>query len=114
VIARIGAGHARALFLTAERFDAAHALAIGLVQRVVPADALDGAVEEVLRQVLAGGPEALRACKGLARLVPTMTPTEARSYTANLIARLRTGAEGQEGIGAFLERREPRWRDADR
>jgi methylglutaconyl-CoA hydratase len=68
VIARIGAGHARALFLTAERFDAAHALAIGLVHRLVPAGGLDAAVEEVLRQVLAGGPEALRARKGLAWL----------------------------------------------
>lgn len=109
VIARIGPGHARALFLTAERFDAARAQAIGLVQRVVPAAELAAAVDGIVRQLLACGPEALRACKALARLVPAMGPAEARSYTANLIARLRTGEEGQEGIRAFLERRKARW-----
>ena len=31
-------------------------------------------------------------------------------YTANLIAELRTGAEGQEGLGAFLEKRPPNWK----
>jgi methylglutaconyl-CoA hydratase len=109
VIPRIGPGHARALFLTAERFDAARALAIGLVHRVVPAVEVDAAVEQTLAHLLAGGPEALRACKGLARLVPTMPPSEARGYTANLIARLRTGDEGQEGIRAFLEKRRQQW-----
>jgi methylglutaconyl-CoA hydratase len=109
VLARIGAGHARALFLTAERFDAAHALAIGLVHRVVPASEIDRAVADVVQQLLAVGPEAVRACKGLTQLVPTMSPDEARSYTATVIARLRTGDEGQEGIRAFLEKRTPAW-----
>ena len=109
VLARIGAGHARALFLTAERFDAAHAGAIGLVQRVVPANDLDAAVTNVLRQLLAGGPEAARVCKALVRLVPAMSPDEARSYTIAQIARLRTSPEGQDGIRAFLEKRPPTW-----
>ncbi|HWE63918.1 MAG TPA: enoyl-CoA hydratase-related protein [Chloroflexota bacterium] len=110
VLARIGPGHARALFLTAERFDAARAFAIGLVHRVVPSADLDSAVEDVVRQLLAAGPEALRACKALAQLVPAMPLDEARGYTAALIARLRTGAEGQEGIRAFLEKRPPAWK----
>lgn len=109
VLARIGAGHARALFLTAERFDAARALAMGLVHRVVPAADLDGAIEDIVRHLLAVGPEAARACKALARLVPAMSADEARSHTATVIARLRTGAEGQEGIRAFLEKRKPGW-----
>jgi methylglutaconyl-CoA hydratase len=109
VLARIGPGHARALFLTAERFDAARALAVGLVQRVTAAAELDAAVAQTARQLLAVGPEAARACKALAQLVPGMALDEARSYTATLIARLRTGAEGQEGIRAFLEKRAPRW-----
>ena len=111
VIPRIGPGHARALFLTAERFDAAHALAIGLVYRVVPVADLDDAVDKALTQLLAAGPEAVRSCKALARVIPTMPPAEATSYTANLIARLRTSEEGQEGIRAFLEKRRPRWQD---
>lgn len=108
-IARIGPGHARALFLTAERFDAAHALAIGLVHRVVPAVELDAAVESTVRSVLAGGPAALRACKALARAMPRIPADEVAEHTAALIARLRTEPEGQEGIRAFLEKRRPAW-----
>src|SRR5580700_5627752 len=46
VLSKIGASQARALFLTGERFDAARALRIGLVHDVVPADALDTAVDK--------------------------------------------------------------------
>src|SRR6185436_19055727 len=63
VISKIGVTHARALFLTGERFDAERALRIGLVHRVA-AD-LDAAVEETLAQLRTSGPEAVRECKKL-------------------------------------------------
>ncbi len=67
-LARIGRSQARALFLTGELFDAAHALRIGLAHEVHPDDeALDAAVERVLAAVLRGGPEAVRASKALDR-----------------------------------------------
>ena len=56
VLAKIGASHARALFLTGERFDAAHAQAIGLVHEVVPAGELDAAVERRLAELRTAGP----------------------------------------------------------
>jgi methylglutaconyl-CoA hydratase len=102
VLAKIGPTAARRYFLTGERFDASEALRIGLVHEVA-AD-LDAAVERVLREALSSGPEALRAAKRLVRERP------AGIETARIAAALRTSAEGQEGLRAFLERRSPGWR----
>jgi methylglutaconyl-CoA hydratase len=109
VLRRIGAAQARALFVTGARFDAARAREIGLVHEVVPPDRLDAAVDEQLALVLAGGPEAIAAVKRLLADLPGLDPAGARRYTAELIARLRTGPEGQEGIRAFLEKRRASW-----
>ena len=59
VLAKIGASHARALFLTGERFDAARAQRIGLVHEVVAAADLDAAVERVLGEIRTAGPYAV-------------------------------------------------------
>ncbi len=107
VLPKIGPGHARALFVTGERFDAARAERIGLVHRVVAPPALDAAVEETLAAVLACGPRAVRACKELIDRVPGLSRAEARAYTAETIAALRAAPEGQEGMRAFLEKRAP-------
>ncbi len=97
VLRRIGSGAARRYFLTGERFDADAALRIGLVHEVV--EDLDEAAARVLEDLLAGGPEAVRAAKRLVRERPD-GPEAAR-----LAARLRTSPEGQEGLRAFLEKR---------
>jgi enoyl-CoA hydratase/carnithine racemase len=102
VLAKIGAGHARRLFVTGERFDAETALRIGLVDEV--ADDLDGAVERFVGAILQSGPEATRAAKRLARERPATGDELAR-----IAAGLRSGAEGQEGLRAFLEKRRPIW-----
>jgi len=109
VLRKIGPSQARALFLTAERFDAAHAREIGLVHAVVPSDELDAAVARQTAMLLHGGPGALAAAKELVQELPGMTDGEQRAYTAALIAALRTGEEGQEGLRAFLDRRSPSW-----
>ena len=102
VFAKVGAGAARRLFLTGERFGAETALRIGLVHEV--ADELDGSVARIVGEILKSGPEATRAAKRLAREQPTDG-----SELARIAARLRAGAEGQEGLRAFLEKREPSW-----
>jgi methylglutaconyl-CoA hydratase len=102
VLARIWPGAARRYFVTGERFDAANALRIGLVDEV--ADDLDAAVERVVAELLTSGPEAIRIAKRLARV-----PHSAEE-TARITAERRTSAEGQEGLGAFLEHRRPSWR----
>ena len=97
VLRRIGGGAARRYFLTGERFDADAALRIGLVHEV--AEDLDTAAARVLEDLLAGGPEAVRAAKRLVRERPD-GPEAAR-----LAAGLRASPEGQEGLRAFLEKR---------
>ena len=109
VLRKIGASQARALFLTAERFDAARAREIGLVHAVVPAEELDAAVARQTEMLLQGGPQALAAAKELVQELPGMADGEQRAYTAALIAHLRTSPEGQEGLRAFLDRRSPSW-----
>jgi methylglutaconyl-CoA hydratase len=111
VLRRIGEGHTRALFLTAARFDARRAREIGLVQRVVVTDDLDTAVAEQVALIRAAAPGAIAATKGLIRQLRGLDATEACGATSALIARLRTGAEGQEGLRAFLEKRPPAWAD---
>jgi methylglutaconyl-CoA hydratase len=102
VLARIGPGAARRYFLTGERFDAATALRIGLVHEV--ASKLDAAVERVVSELLAGGPEAVREAKRLVREAP------GAPEVAHRAAALRTSPEGQEGLRAFLEKRDAAWR----
>jgi methylglutaconyl-CoA hydratase len=110
VIAAIGARQARRWFATAEIFDAGEARRIGLLHEVVDATALDTAVQRQIDLLLKAGPIAAASAKALVRDVVAGTDATAIDRaTAALIARLRVSAEGQEGIGAFLEKRKPAW-----
>jgi methylglutaconyl-CoA hydratase len=109
VIRRIGESASREYFLTGERFDARRALEIGLVNKVVSHAELDTRVREVVRLLLSSGPEAMASCKELLYRVPAMSLGEAKTYTAEVIAKLRVSQEGQEGMAAFLEKRKPAW-----
>lgn len=108
VVRKIGRSHARALFVTGERFDAAWAERIGLVHYAVEPEDLDMMVEALLDQVLTAGPGAVAAAKRLPELASAPLD-EALEVTAEIIADLRVGAEGQEGTTAFLEQRRPSW-----
>ncbi len=110
VVRKVGASHARSLFATGERFDAERAREMGLVHQVVSSDRLDEAVNEKVGELLQGGPVAQATMKALLHRLETTEPMEAPGLTARVISELRTGEEGQEGLSAFLERREPRWR----
>jgi methylglutaconyl-CoA hydratase len=105
VLRAIGERQARRWFVTGERFDAETALRIGLVHEVV--DDVDEAVGHVVAALLAAAPGAARAAKRIALDHPDGPTTEL------LIARARAGAEGQEGLAAFLERRLPSWAETD-
>ncbi|MGO8948622.1 MAG: enoyl-CoA hydratase-related protein [Ktedonobacterales bacterium] len=113
VLRKIGQSQARALFVTAEGFDAARALAIGLIHQVVAIGELDEAVQATLRHIGRNGPAGVRAAKLMARTVPSLGEVEARSTTAATIAGLRVSSEGQEGIRAFLEKRRATWVSED-
>jgi len=109
VLPKIGVSAARELFLTGERFDAAKALAIGLVRAVVPAAELDAAVDARVGELLKAGPQAVTEAKRLIRDVAFRSAESVRELTIELIANRRVTAEGQEGLSAFLEKRKPDW-----
>lgn len=109
VVAKVGPAFARATFLTGERFDAVRAREAGLVHEVAADGALDAVVEATVGRCLRAGPRAAGEAKRLPGLVHGRDPAEVREETAALIAALRVGDEGQEGMAAFLERRAPAW-----
>ncbi len=109
VLPRIGIGAARRYFLTGERFGAKEAREMGLVHEVAGAGALDARVDALVAEILQAGPEAVATAKRLLREVPGLSREQAFEHTARLIARVRAGAEAQEGLEAFLEKRKPRW-----
>ncbi|MET0740575.1 MAG: enoyl-CoA hydratase-related protein [Candidatus Nanopelagicales bacterium] len=106
---RMRAADASELMLTGERVTAERAQAAGLVHKVVPADALDGAVGDYVDRLLLGGPLALAATKELLRRVPPMSRDDAFEWTAQLSASLFASDEAREGMTAFVERRPPVW-----
>lgn len=112
VVAAIGLRQARRLFLTGETFDADIARQIGLLHQVVDDEALDAAIERTSHLLLKAGPMAQREAKQLALRMAGITPLQAEHIdheNALLIARLRVSEEGQEGLGAFLDKRAPDW-----
>ena len=115
VISAIGLRHARRLFLSAEIFDSALALRIGLLHETVPYVQLDETIDKTLHWLLKGGPIAQRQAKELALRVGGNTLASAEKLdqeNAALIAKLRVSKEGQEGLNAFLEKRAAAWVNA--
>ncbi|MEA2236147.1 MAG: methylglutaconyl-CoA hydratase [Thermoanaerobaculia bacterium] len=107
VIAKIGETHARALFLTGERFDVERAQRIGLVHRIV--DDVDAAIAETIAALKSSGPEAVRECKKLIAYVAAHSPVDSIPYTIDAIATRRVSAEGQGGMSAFLKKEKAPW-----
>ncbi|WP_346014436.1 enoyl-CoA hydratase/isomerase family protein [Rubrivivax gelatinosus] len=111
VVRALGEQASRRYFVSAERFSAAEARALGFVHECVAPEALDARVAEFTAALAANGPQAVRACK---RLVQDLAGREIdaalRADTARRIADTRASAEGREGVAAFLGKREPGWR----
>jgi methylglutaconyl-CoA hydratase len=117
VVQAIGPRQARRLFVSAEIFDAAEAARIGLLHQCVTAEQLDEAVDRQLHFLAKGGPAAQHEAKRLALRTAGMTPEAAEridAENAELIARLRVSAEGQQGLGAFLDKQPATWPEASR
>jgi methylglutaconyl-CoA hydratase len=114
VIAAIGPRRARSLFATGRVFDAAFAREIGLVDEVVPdAAGLDAARDRIAEEIQACAPGAVAESKRLVAHVTGRPIDHAlMEETARVIARVRVGPEGQEGVRAFLDRRRPDWTEA--
>lgn len=113
VIKAIGPRWAKALFVTAEMFDAAYAEKIGLVQYVVQDESELAEMEEYLAQLaMAAAPGAVRDAKALVLDFEGADLSQALSKeTAKRIAARRISTEGREGLAAFLNKSKPSWAD---
>jgi methylglutaconyl-CoA hydratase len=110
VMRAIGERAARRYFLTAEVFDAQEACRMGLLTTLAPTAELDSFIEGLLKHLLAGGPEAMRAIKALVRAVAGRPVEDGLvRETAKRIAEIRVSPEGKEGIASFLEKRKASW-----
>ncbi len=111
VIRAMGARASHRYFLTAERFDAAQALRLGLVHEVVDTEAaLDECVATLCQALVAASPNAVRECKQLLHDVAgkEINPALIERTVAG-IADIRASAEGKEGVQSFLQKRKPNW-----
>ena len=109
VVARMGEGKARRVFMSARLFDAEEACRLDLVARVVQPGELDAAVEAEVKPYLAAAPGAVAASKALAR---RLGPVIDDAVIADTVARLADtweGDEAQAGVLAFLDKRRPPW-----
>ncbi len=110
VIRRLGDARARELMLTGERFGAADALRVGIVQHVVPASELDGMIEDRVAALLEGAPAAQRRIKELLERWANVPWREYRASLPRTLAEVRAGGEAKEGLAAFLDKRKPAWK----
>jgi methylglutaconyl-CoA hydratase len=110
VVRALGEQASRRYFVTAERFSAAQAHALGFVHELCSSEALDAKVDEIVASLLVNGPMATRACKRLVQEVAGVPLTaELREETARRIADIRASDEGREGVQSFLHKRKPSW-----
>ncbi len=111
IVNAIGERQAKRYMMTAEKFGAAEAHGVGLIQAVVPRAHLNSKADAMVADLLRGGPKALSEVKNLMSYLsnsPTMDEKIVRD-TAGHIARVRATDEGIEGVSAFLEKRSPKW-----
>jgi len=110
VVNAIGLKASRRYFITAERFFADKAQTLGLVDEVVALDELENEVKKMTSTLLLNGPVAVQQAKKLALdVVYQEINEELLKDTSERIASLRVSPEGQEGLGAFFEKRAPQW-----
>ena len=111
VIEAIGLRQAKRYLLTGEVIDAQTALRLGLVHEVCPEEALDAGVAKVASAILKGGPLAVRESKTLLATRGHEPPSSGLlREAATKSTEVRRSPEGREGLAAYVERREPRWR----
>ena len=109
VLARMGEGNARRVFMSARVFDAVEAEKLGIVSRTTEADALDAAVEAEVLPYLSVAPGAVGEAKALARALGPKIDARVIDDTIRRLADIWEGEEGNHGISAFLDKSDARW-----
>ena len=102
--------HAMEMLLTGESIDAARAERIGLVNRVVPPEALEAEIDALARRIASRSPSAISSGKQMFYRQLELRVSDAYALAGGVIARGFVGEDGQEGVAAFFEKRTPSWR----
>ena len=98
------------MMLTGERLDAREAQQLGLVNHVVPREQLDTKVDEIGKKIASKSPAILRLGRRAFYTMRDMEYEKALEYLSSMLAINTMAEDVAEGIGAFLEKREPRWK----
>lgn len=109
VLARMGEGRARRVFMSARVFEAAEAKELGLVARSVIPEHLDLAVEAEVKPYLSAAPSAVAAAKALARALGPVIDDAVIEKTITALADTWETPNALEGVTAFFEKRKPEW-----
>ena len=112
VVARMGAGRARRVFMSARIFNAAEAVELGLLAKIVPAEELEAAVEAEVAPYLACAPGAVAKAKALVAALEPRVNDGVVDMTIAALVEAWESDEGPEGVSAFFEKRKPRWRES--
>lgn len=109
VVARLGEGNARRVFMSARIFGAAETASLGVVARAVPTDDLDAAVEAEVAPYLSVAPGAVGAAKALARALGPRIDAQVIDDTIRQLADIWEGSEATDGIEAFFAKMPAPW-----
>lgn len=112
VISKIGSANARRYFLTGERFSAAQALQMGLLNGSHETEeGMDQEIEQILTDIRGAGPVAVQTAKKLITAVTNMSVDDpaTKKFVCSQIAGIRVSEEGQNGLSAFLTKQKPSW-----
>lgn len=110
IVEHVGPKRALEMMMTGERLTATEAERWGLVNRVVPRDELDAAVDALVAQLLAGAPLALALGRRSFHESRSMSPSAAMAYLHGMLDLTVQTEDVAEGIGAFFAKREPQWK----
>lgn len=110
---KIGISQARALFLSGEKFNAQKAMEINLVHQVFTSEEFEQKTQEMINHFAGLPAGALKAAKNLIEQITTLPSSEISEFTCLAIANQRVSSEGQEGMSALLEKRQPNWNRHD-
>ncbi len=114
VLKKAGFSKTTELMLSGRTFEAKEAMEAGLVNYICKKGTLQERTDQIMNQLAANGPAAMKGIKKMiSGLSNQLTPLQVQEYTAEIIARQRISKEGQEGMKAFLEKRNPDWDEAD-
>lgn len=109
LVARIGEGKARHVFMSARIFTAQEAKKLEIISDYVPSQEMDDRIEAEITPFLSVAPNAVAASKSLARSLGMRIDDVVIEETIKRLVDTWEGEEAREGIDAFLNKRRPRW-----